>query len=72
MSRKAHEYDTVKLLESVEGWPAGTIGAVVSEYPESALIEIATDDPKRGMLENLISAPYDQLLVISSRVAASS
>ncbi len=68
MSRKAHESDIVKLRESVDGWPAGTIGAVVSEYPHSALVEIATDDPERGMLEDLISAPYEQLQVVESRV----
>jgi len=63
---RAHEYDTVKLLQPLGGWPAGTLGAVVAEYPHSALIEIAVEDESPSMLDDLVSAPYDQLQVVDS------
>lgn len=70
MSHRAHEYDIVKLLRPLGDWPAGTLGAVVAEYADSALIEIAAEDESRDMLDDLVSAPYDQLQVVDSPVSS--
>jgi hypothetical protein len=71
MARRAHTLDTVKLLRDWEGWPAGTVGAVVSEHPETALVEIVTDAttdaaglPEHELLDDLITVPYSALDVI--------
>ena len=69
MRHRAHEYDIVELLHPLGGWPVGTLGAVVAEYPHSALIEIADEDESRDMLDDLVSAPYDQLQVVDSPVS---
>jgi hypothetical protein len=37
------EHDVVALRDPVARWPAGTVGAVVSDYGDDKLIEI-TDD----------------------------
>src|SRR5690349_15531704 len=62
MARRAHTLDTVKLLRDWDGWPAGTVGAVVSEHPETALVEIVTEStpdadglPERALLDDLIT-----------------
>jgi hypothetical protein len=63
-----HENDVVALtqvVDKVEGvgrWPAGTIGAVVSEHGEHKLIEI-TDE--YGLTLDLISQTEDQLKLIA-------
>jgi hypothetical protein len=35
------EHDVVELREGVRGWPAGTIGTVISVYDGVLLVEIA-------------------------------
>ncbi len=63
-----HEHDVVALRQPVnrgEGagqWPAGTIGAVVSERGDHKLIEIADD---QGVMLDLISQPESQLEIVS-------
>ena len=76
MARRAHTLDTVKLLRDWEGWPAGTVGAVVSEHPETALVEIVTESttdadglPERGLLDDLITVPYSALDVVGPAAA---
>lgn len=71
MAPRAHLLDTVKLTREWGGWRAGTIGAVVSERPESALVEILSEDaadetglPKTDLLDDLISVPYSALQVV--------
>jgi hypothetical protein len=71
MESRAHELDTVRLLREVDGWPAGTIGAVVSEYPATALVEVAGDGrldehglPERDLFDGLVSVPYGALAVV--------
>src|SRR5215211_539088 len=70
MARRAHTLDTVKLLEDWDGWPAGTMAAVVSEQPDSALVEIVTDTdsekglPSRELLDDVIAVPYRALEVV--------
>jgi hypothetical protein len=65
----------VKLLRDWEGWPAGTVGAVVSEHPETALVEIETDAstdvdglPERDLLDDLVTVPYNALDVVGPAV----
>jgi len=79
MESRAHELDTVRLLREVDGWPAGTIGAVVSEYPETALVEVATEGrlderglPERDLFEDLVSVPYDALAVVERAASRTS
>lgn len=69
MESRAHELDTVRQLR--DGWPAGTIGAVVSEYPETALVEVAGEGRvdehellEGDLFDDLVSVPYDALAVI--------
>jgi hypothetical protein len=63
-----HENDVVALtravdkVEDVGKWPAGTIGAVVSEHGEHKLIEIADE---QGVMLDLISQTEDQLELIT-------
>lgn len=47
------EHDVVELLDSVAQWPAGTMGAVISERGRWKLIEIAEDEPPGAMLDML-------------------
>lgn len=74
--RRAHVLDTVELIRDIDGWPAGTLGAVVSAYPNSALVEMATEQrlddglPAHELLDDLVSVPYDALRVIEAAPAA--
>jgi hypothetical protein len=50
--RDPKELDLVRLLKDLEGWPAGTEGTVVSEWPGGSLIEInpePDEDDFRGI-----------------------
>ena len=76
MARRARTLDTVKLLREWEGWPAGTVGAVVSAHPETALVEIVTDAtadhdglPERELLDDLITVPHSALDVFGPAAA---
>jgi hypothetical protein len=71
MARRAHTLDIVKLLRDVGGFPAGTVGAVVAEEPDAALVEVVTDGrvdehglPERDLFEDFLSVPYSALDVI--------
>lgn len=71
MARRARTLDTVELARDCEGWPVGTVGAVVSEYPQTALVEIATDPgadtdglPRRDLFHDLVTVPYSALHVV--------
>jgi hypothetical protein len=63
-----HENDVVELTRPVAktqeagDWPAGTIGAVVSEHDQHKLIEISDDD---GQMLDFISETEDRLKLIS-------
>jgi hypothetical protein len=72
MSERAHEHDTVKLLRDSDGWPAGTIGVVVSEEARGVLIEVVTDHiadedglPLRTLIEDLFEARYEDLEIVA-------
>jgi len=54
------------------GWPAGTVGAVVSEYSAAALVEVVTEAsvdahglPKHDLLSDLVTVPYTALRVVA-------
>jgi hypothetical protein len=71
MARRAHILDTVRLTREIDGWPAGTIGAVVSERPESALVEVVSDAtvdaiglPRTDLLDDMVSVPYAALDIV--------
>ena len=71
MSDRARTLDYVELVRSVDSRPAGTRGTVVSEYPESALVELSTEAsvdagglPERDLFEDLVSVPYAALRVV--------
>jgi hypothetical protein len=71
MARRARTLDPVKLLRECEGWAADTVSAVVSEHPETALVEVVTDTstdadglPERALLDDLINVPYSALDVV--------
>lgn len=63
------ENDVVELLDSVDktdtdgSWPAGTVGAVVSDHGEVKLVEIA-EDRSPGRMLDLISVPEAQLALV--------
>lgn len=74
MPRRAHVLDTVRLLRPIGEWPAGTIGAVVSERADAALVEVDSEHvvdgeglPSGELLEELIAVPYAALEVLEAR-----
>ncbi len=52
------EHDVVSFREAIGKWPAGTTGAVVSDYGEMKLVEIADD---RGVALDFIQVPEPRL-----------
>lgn len=61
-SKSIKENDVVELREAFNGWPAGTIGAVVSERGEAKLIEIADE---QGQMLDMVSISEPQLKLIA-------
>lgn len=50
--REPKELDLVRLLKDIDGWPAGTEGTVVAEWPGGSMIEInpePDEDDFRGI-----------------------
>jgi hypothetical protein len=62
-----HEHDAVELLDAVGEWPAGTGGAVVSDYGEVKLVEISDDES--GEMLDLIQVPESRLKLIAQHSA---
>jgi len=64
------ENDVVELLDSVDkvdgagSWPAGTVGAVVSDHGDVKLVEIAEDRPP-GQTLDLISVGETRLKLVA-------
>ncbi len=56
------EHDVIELLDPVGKWPAGRVGAVVSDHGDSKLIEIADD---RGVMLDLIEVSEDRLRMVA-------
>jgi len=59
------ELDVVELREEVGRWPAGTRGAVVSDYGDVKQVEVSESEPPGAMLD-LISVPESRLKLIAS------
>jgi hypothetical protein len=55
------EIDVVELLESVNGWPAGTSGTVVHDFGDMKMIEIANE---RGETLDLPTVPVAKLKLL--------
>jgi hypothetical protein len=73
MARQPRDLDYVRLLRAVDGWPAGTEAVVIAEEPESALLEVLTEDqvdeeglPLRDLFEDLVSVDYEDLEVVDA------
>lgn len=62
VKQRIKENDVIELREAVGAWPAGTIGAVVSERGDAKLIEIADE---RGQMLDLISVLEPRLKLIA-------
>jgi hypothetical protein len=56
------EHDVIELRDHVGDWPAGRVGAVVSDYGDVKLIEI-TDE--RGVALDFIQVPEAGLKLIA-------
>jgi hypothetical protein len=52
------EHSIVKLSETISGWPAGTLGTVVSHRGETVLVEIAGE---AGKALGFVQAPVSKL-----------
>jgi hypothetical protein len=52
---------TVKLRESRDGWPAGTVGVIVEPFEVAALVEVCGE---YGVTLAMLSVPYDRLDVM--------
>ncbi len=61
VKRAIGEIDVVELLGSVDKWPAGTEGTVVSDHGDIKLVEISDD---RGVMLDLISVPEPRLKLV--------
>jgi hypothetical protein len=59
--RPIEEHDVVALRVPIGTWSAGTTGTVVSLCEDSALVEVAEDDPPGSALDNLLTVPFEQL-----------
>ena len=64
------ELDVVELTKDVDGWPAGTIGAIVSLYPDSVLVEVEDPSQERELLEGLVTVPHDAFKIVHTGVSA--
>jgi hypothetical protein len=62
-----HEHDAVELLDRFGDWPAGTPGAVVSDYGDVKLVEIADDES--GEMLDLIQVPESRLKLVNKHGA---
>lgn len=54
------EHDVVRLAQSVDGWPAGTKGTVVSELHRGAML-VEFGDEADSVLDRLAWVPVDLL-----------
>lgn len=56
------ENDVIELLDPVGRWPAGRVGAVVSDYGNVKLVEIAS---AQGEMLDLIQVPEPCLKLVA-------
>ena len=55
------EHDVVSLRNSVEGWPAGTVGAVVAIFRSDMWVEVVNE---AGDTFDLVFVPPEQLELV--------
>lgn len=60
------EHDVIELLDPVGEWPAGSIGAVVSDHGDVKVIEIADE---RGVALDFVQVPEARLKLVSKHGA---
>lgn len=48
----------MRFREDVRGWPAGTVGTVVSDYGDVVLVEVSDDN---GVALDFVRVPVAQL-----------
>jgi hypothetical protein len=71
MATDLHPLDTVRLTQPVDGLAPGTVGTVVEDLGEQALVEVAEQQSRGALLEDLVVVPYASLeLVQRAPVAA--
>jgi hypothetical protein len=56
------EHDVVAFRDAIGRWPLGTVGAVVSDYGDVKLVEIA--NPK-GVALDFVQVPASQLDLVA-------
>jgi len=56
------EVDVVSFVEAVAGWPAGTRGAVVHDFGDVKMVEIAND---QGEMLDLPVVPVEKLKLVA-------
>lgn len=59
--RVIEEHDVVRFLKPIQGWPAGTKGAVVAMHPEALMVEICDE---QGAALDFVWVP-DELLQVT-------
>jgi hypothetical protein len=52
------EHDVVLFREAVQGWPAGMVGTVVSDYGDVVLVEVSS---KTGTATGFVQVPVAKL-----------
>lgn len=52
------EHDVVLFREAVQGWPAGTVGTVVSDYGDVVLVEVSSET---GNATGFVQVPVAKL-----------
>jgi hypothetical protein len=60
--RTLRENDVVELIDPIGPWPAGRLGAIVSDYDDVKLVEIADEE---GVMLDLIQVAEPSLKLIS-------
>jgi hypothetical protein len=66
VSHMIRENDVVEILDASGSWPPGRIGAVVSDYGDVKLVEIADE---QGVMLDLIQVAEPRLKLISKHSA---
>ncbi len=64
--RAIGEHDVVELIDPVGQWPTGKMGAVVSDYGDVKLVEIADN---QGVMLDLIQVPEARMKLIARHSA---
>jgi len=58
------EYDSVALIEPLDGWQAGTRGVVQGMRGSTRTVEITDYDESRDFLDHILEVDFDQLRLV--------